>query len=445
MLFILGLCILLVVALNMSYLPRIVTTDYSNLSLQEEKGPRLIPMDKVRKWSEKRRAAKRNQDGRDKLRVVRHSSQSKPTSAVDNTIKTTESQQSAAPVVSTSSFPKIAGLNCDRFGGPSEEIAAEMVYWRDIPNDAQFHSPFAKYGPSPKYLVFEPDEGGWNNIRMSMETATALAHAMGRILVLPPEQNMYLLNKDKGANNRFTFRKFFPFDAISEEHPAVDVISMEEFLEREVMPGNLRDPNGTVAFPPENRTNWEGHIRDGNQFWLWLRSVTQPPIWDFSRCTAAFAKEPGREGAERLQTIIDSLNVEKKPPTVEEYINKPTPVDAPPAQRLKEMLAHRKNLCIYNDKYQNAKVMHFMGDNDSGARLLVHFYAFMFFEDWKSDLWTKRYVRDHLRYVDEIQCAAAKIVHAVRQKARENGDPNGSYDSMHIRRGGSCQTLRVCL
>ena len=57
-----------------------------------------------------------------------------------------------------------------------------MVYWRDIPSDANYTSPYANYGPSPKYLTFEPDEGGWNNIRMSMETATALAVAMGRIL-----------------------------------------------------------------------------------------------------------------------------------------------------------------------------------------------------------------------------------------------------------------------
>ena len=63
---------------------------------------------------------------------------------------------------------QIAGLSCERYGGPSDEIAAEMVYWRDIPKDAKYKSPFANYGPNPKYLTFEPDEGGWNNIRMSM-------------------------------------------------------------------------------------------------------------------------------------------------------------------------------------------------------------------------------------------------------------------------------------
>lgn len=44
-------------------------------------------------------------------------------------------------------------------------------------------------------------------------------------------------------------------------------------------------------------------------------------------------------------------------------------------------------------------------------------------------------MRDHLRYVDEIQCAAARVVKAVRQKAREHGNEDGIFDTFHIRRG----------
>ena len=207
-------------------------------------------------------------------------------------------------MTTTKSNSKIAGLNCDRFGGPSEEIAAEMVYWRDIPSDSKFHSPYARYGPEPKYLTFEPDEGGFNNIRMSMETATALAHAMGRILVLPPEQNIYLLNKDKGQNNRFTFKKFFPFDAISEEHPAVEVISMEDFLLREFFSNKTLGRDGKPIYPPGHRSNWEGHVKDGSDLWMWLRNQTKAPIWDFSVCTASFPSEPGPEGAKRYMTCL---------------------------------------------------------------------------------------------------------------------------------------------
>lgn len=45
------------------------------------------------------------------------------------------------------------------------------------------------------FVQFFKDEGGWNNIRMSMETAVAMAYVMGRTLVLPPAQGMYLLDK----------------------------------------------------------------------------------------------------------------------------------------------------------------------------------------------------------------------------------------------------------
>jgi hypothetical protein len=50
----------------------------------------------------------------------------------------------------------VAGLSCAKYGGPPDEIAKEMVYWRDIPSDAKFVSPFKKAGPKVKYLTFEP-------------------------------------------------------------------------------------------------------------------------------------------------------------------------------------------------------------------------------------------------------------------------------------------------
>jgi hypothetical protein len=196
------------------------------------------------------------------------------------------------------SHHRVAGLNCDKYGGPSEEIAAEMVYWQDIPRDAEYTSPFAKYGKSPRCLTFEPDQGGWNNIRMSMETATVLAQAY---VVLPPEQQMYLLSNDKNKkNNRFTFKDFFHFDSIADEHPSVEVILMEDFIQREAMTGHLKDKHtGKVTFPPNNETTWDGHGRTGRQYWLWLRNATVAPPWNSDDCVVAFPSEPGPEAAER--------------------------------------------------------------------------------------------------------------------------------------------------
>lgn len=110
-------------------------------------------------------------------------------------------------------------------------------------------------------------------------------------------------------------------------------------------------------------------------------------------------------------------------------------VDANPIRRMKNMQAGRSKLCVYDLEMQNAQVLHFMCNHKMSVRLLVHFYAFLFFEDWKQQLWVNRFVRDHLRYIDELQCAAARVVAAIRETAKLNGDPEGMFDTFHVRRG----------
>ena len=54
-----------------------------------------------------------------------------------------------------------------------------------------------------KYISFEYDNGGWNNIRMGMECVLVIAHALGRTLVIPPQQHLYLLGqKHKDAHDK---------------------------------------------------------------------------------------------------------------------------------------------------------------------------------------------------------------------------------------------------
>ena len=81
---------------------------------------------------------------------------------------------------------RLAHLSCDAYGGPDDEAAHEMVYWQDIPSDHTYKSPFSPTDGVERYLTFEPDGGGFNNIRMAMEVVLTLAIAMGRTLVLPP-------------------------------------------------------------------------------------------------------------------------------------------------------------------------------------------------------------------------------------------------------------------
>lgn len=268
-----------------------------------------------------------------------------------------------------------------------------------------------------------------------METVMAMAHAMGRTLVLPPEQQMYLLGGNS-QRREFSFQDFYPIEQIASHHDGLNIITMEEFLSRQAIPGNLRDTHGLIAFPPNNRTNWNGDSRAVKQeLNLWLRSVAVMPEWNPDTCLAAFPSSTSQEDLATLHELQEMLANEPKLPTHEDFVGKPVRVDASPKSRLLENLAERKKLCIYEPELQQAPLLHFHGDSKLGGRLLVHFYAFLFFEDWHSDLWMKRFIRDHVRYVNEIQCAAARIVQAVREQSRQHGNRNGDYDAFHVRRG----------
>ena len=52
---------------------------------------------------------------------------------------------------------KLGSLSCKAYGGPDDETAQkEMVYWKDIPEDQEFISPYKKHDKE-RYLTFEPD------------------------------------------------------------------------------------------------------------------------------------------------------------------------------------------------------------------------------------------------------------------------------------------------
>jgi hypothetical protein len=209
-------------------------------------------------------------------------------------------------------------------------------------------------------------------------------------------------------------------------------------MKREVMIGKIKnETTGDVYFPPGNRTDWRGANRDESKALAdWSRKIAHVSTWVMNECMATIPAKPNdRDGEVRLQNLVQNvtkLSVDERVNRM--FIDNPMPVDAPPVERLKESLAHRTRLCVYNQELQNTRIFHFTGDDSLNARILVQFYAFLFFEDWRQDLWTKRFIRDHLRYIDEMQCAAARVVHALRETSRKNGN-GGEFDTFHIRRG----------
>ena len=60
-----------------------------------------------------------------------------------------------------------------------EEVHERMHYW---------NAPMLSQPASDKYLTFDIDCGGFNNIRMAFEYAVVLSFLFRRTLVLPPLQ-----------------------------------------------------------------------------------------------------------------------------------------------------------------------------------------------------------------------------------------------------------------
>ena len=95
-------------------------------------------------------------------------------------------------------------------------------------------------GFSTMMRLFGSPQGGFNNIRMSLENIIVFAAATGRTLVLPPPEQIYLLSGVR------SFADFFPL--LSESFKRrVDVITSKEFFTMETeMGGYLEIKNNTI-------------------------------------------------------------------------------------------------------------------------------------------------------------------------------------------------------
>ena len=331
-------------------------------------------------------------------------------------------------------------LRCESFGGPSSKAAiADIVYWKkDPPVHKQFHSIYAnKQNEDEKFFIYEPDDAGFSNVRITFETVVALAKATGRTLVLSPKMIFHQLYFDHPEGWRsYSYTDFFDISNIP-------TISMENYLKRVAMSGQLRNTTGEVSFPPSNRTNWDAgksNIIEALSLFTWLSESMVSIDWNRDACIIPFPSKSDTGTASMNKAMGNILNDTNDTDYLREqsYAGKPIPANSLMKDRLREMIANRKKFCYYNQTYQDAPSIYMDGHEKTGIRPLIQFFAYMFFENWEHELQMKRFIRDHLRFSDIIQCAAARIVNAIREIAKNSGDGNnidGSFDTMHIRRG----------
>lgn len=154
---------------------------------------------------------------------------------------------------------------------------------------------------------------------------------------------------------------------------------MKEFLVKEAVTGGLK------VLPPRNSSElW------GQELWKYLFKVADAkPIMSSKKFV--FSDQPDDFDMSRAFGSNNS-NLDKR---FEVFAKQ-----------------HKTSLVYYDKGLQDAHHIHFPGNEH--YRLLQHFYSFMFFGSSEMQSFYKRFIRDYMRYKDEIQCAGAELVDLVR-------------------------------
>ena len=289
-------------------------------------------------------------------------------------------------------------IHCNETLPAVEAVLSSMLaFWNDPPGlrDRDVGSPNVESHPfvppplsredakNPKlsrrrYLTFEPDGGGWNNLRMSFECIVTFAAVMGRTLVLPPEQIMYLLIPHKNDTRKTrNFHDYYKLNTNLQRR--VPIITSEEFLELEGGEDGLVPLVGynsshqellrKISRSCENRKIADlfcGHLYDHYLLHgLWANVTSEWPIkncvifdvgvfnlGDYSNLTA-----------EMIESTLKPEMINRINKFCREGADSRTPY-------------------FYNQDMHNSKVLHFTTVHINW-RLLAHHYALIFFTDPK--------------------------------------------------------------
>jgi len=274
-------------------------------------------------------------------------------------------------------------------------------YWKDPLNNK------CAKKEDGKYITFEYDIGGWNNIRMALEIVFIFAYITGRTVVLPPAMHLYLLDKDAKQHSLMDF-----YDEKLFTNNIIRIISLQEYLEE--LPATIPKPSSIVLERLKEEPMFNSLGRDLPTIFRWMRAV------------GSF----GKFNENTFFTFMDERVSNPLGGCRKQWWNAKD-------KWSKRFLPYRKvleignnNMFIIGGPMMDDPVWHFKGDGEE--RLIAHYTSKLYIECDKMNLYVRRFVRDSLRYHDSIFKIAWKMI-ATLNKLGDGGD--GVWYSAHIRRG----------
>ena len=152
-------------------------------------------------------------------------------------------------------------------------------------------------------------DAGWNNMRLGLENMFVLAHAMGRTLVIPPRRQIaHGMQSDATGGNAVSFSDFYDIEAISAKQHGLNIITMEQFLEREALNGNLKSiSSGDRLYPPNNQVKWDN--QGLRPLWAYIRNVAK--IFEWNPMDGVLVFPSAGTDVQDIYEMMDNVLVER--------------------------------------------------------------------------------------------------------------------------------------
>ena len=257
-----------------------------------------------------------------------------------------------------------------------------MIWWKNT-TPQKFYPDNNKL----KYLTFEYDIGGWNNIRLALESVIIFAIITNRILVLPPQLHLYLLNAKASLLSDYITDSFF-------NNNCLKTITTEEFFNQ--LPDGIQLPE-KVSLDLSNRSNtWQHNISNLHK---WLRENSL--ILSFDEQTFFVFPEK-----------IDNYRFNHLDPRFKQF------------KLGLQNTSHK--MYIIGENELNAPILHFVGNGP--RRLIAYHTSKIYMESFDAHKYVRSFLRDYFRYNKDIFRWAKYITDKLDNLST-------IWYSAHIRRG----------